>query len=99
MTESVERLHGELEEFPGAFEEHAEAPDTSSVTPLIDEANKLAEALARFRGGEHGTWRNVGTRSRRPGFEPHRKPRPASDVRAAWSIQRVGSRPTSSTLM
>jgi RNA polymerase-binding transcription factor DksA len=45
MTESVERLHGELEEFPGAFEE----------TPLIEEANKLAEALERFRGGEHGT--------------------------------------------
>ena len=55
MTESVERLHGELEEFPGTFEEHAEARDTSSVTPLIDEANKLAEALERFRGGEHGT--------------------------------------------
>jgi len=62
MTESVERLHGELSDLlnlirrrGGAFEEHAEAPDTSSATPLIDEANKLAEALERFRGGEHCT--------------------------------------------
>jgi len=60
MTESVERLHGELSELlnlirrGGAFEEHAEAPDTSSATPLSDEASKLAEALERFRGGEHG---------------------------------------------
>ena len=62
MTESVERLHGELSDLlnlirrrGGAFEEHAEAPDSSSATPLIDEASKLAEALERFRGGEHGT--------------------------------------------
>jgi len=62
MTESVERLHGELSDLlnlirrrGGAFEEHAEAPDPSSATPLIDEASKLAEALERFRGGEHGT--------------------------------------------
>jgi len=62
MTESVERLHGELSDLLNlirgrgdAFEEHAEAPDTSSATPLSDEASKLAEALERFRGGEHGT--------------------------------------------
>ncbi len=45
MTESVERLPGE----------QVEAPDARSATPLIDEANDLAEALDRLRGGEHGT--------------------------------------------
>jgi len=106
MTESVERLHGELSDLlnlirrrGGAFEEHAEAPDTSSATPLIDEANKLAEALERFRGGEHGTCEECRNPISRPGFEPHRKSQPASDVRAAWSIRRVDSRPTSGTLM
>jgi len=63
MTESVERLRGELSDLlnfirrlgGGVVLEHAEAPDTSSATPLINEASKLAEALERFRGGEHGT--------------------------------------------
>jgi RNA polymerase-binding transcription factor DksA len=79
MTEVVERMHGELsdllnlirrmgggvvfEEFPGACEENAEAPDTSSAATqrgLIDEANRLAEALERLRGGEHGTCEECG---------------------------------------
>lgn len=78
MTEIVERMHGELsdllnlirrmggggafEEVPGAFEENAEAPATSSVTQrgLIGGANKLAEALERLRGGEHGTCEECG---------------------------------------
>lgn len=71
MTENVERLREELsdlltlirrvcggvvfEECPGAFEEHAEAPEKTLATPLIDQANQLAEALERFRGAEHGT--------------------------------------------
>lgn len=87
MTESVERLPGE----------QVEAPDARSATPLIDEANDLAEALDRLRGGEHGTCEECRARSRRPGFEPHRMPQPASDVRGAWSSQRVDSRPCCST--
>ena len=71
MRENVERLREELsdlltlirrvgggvvfEEFPGAFEGQAEAPEKTSATPLIHQANQLAEALERFRGGEHGT--------------------------------------------
>lgn len=51
-----------FEEFPGALEENAEGQDTSSVTQrgLIDEANKLAEALERLRGGDHGTCEECG---------------------------------------
>lgn len=71
MRENVERLREELsdlltlirrvcggvvfEECPGAFEEHAEAPEKTLATPLIDQANQLGEALERFRGAEHGT--------------------------------------------
>jgi hypothetical protein len=78
MTKIVERMHGELtdllnlirrmgggvvfEDFPGAFEEDAEAPAAGSVTQrgLIDEANKLAEALERLRGGGDGTCEEYG---------------------------------------
>lgn len=72
MTEIVEGMRGELndllnllrrmsggvvcEEFVGAF-------DRSSATQrgLIDEAHKLAGALERLRGGEHGICEECGT--------------------------------------
>jgi hypothetical protein len=71
MTEIVERMHGELSDLlnlirrmggGGVFEEVPEAPATSSVTQreFIDGANKLAEALERLRGGEHGTCEECG---------------------------------------
>ena len=51
-----------FEEFPGAFEGDIDAPAAGSVTQrgLIDEANKLAEALERLRGREHGTCEEYG---------------------------------------
>jgi hypothetical protein len=69
MTEIVGRMHGELSDgvnlirrMGGVFEEFPGAFDTSSATPrgLIDEANKLAEALEQLRGGEHGICEECG---------------------------------------
>ena len=51
-----------FEELSGAFEEDAEAPDLRPATQrgLIPEANKLAEALERLRGGEQGICEECG---------------------------------------
>jgi RNA polymerase-binding transcription factor DksA len=48
-----------FKEFSGASEEHAERSDT---TPrgCVEEANTLAEALERLRGGEHGSCEECG---------------------------------------
>jgi hypothetical protein len=62
MRENVERLREELSDLLtlirrvcGGVVFEAEAPEKTLATPLIDQANQLAEALERFRGAEHGT--------------------------------------------